>query len=75
MTAKPAPTANRFFTATLAEADPEVAAAIGRELKRQQDQVEVLDGLVANGDGGNGAVETAVKQRVRALCQRFPVYP
>jgi glycine hydroxymethyltransferase len=37
--------------------------------------VEVLDGLVANGDGGNGAVETAVKQRVRALCQRFPVYP
>ncbi|MGH6967749.1 MAG: serine hydroxymethyltransferase [Stellaceae bacterium] len=37
--------------------------------------VEVLDGLVANGDAGNGAIEAAVKQRVRALCARFPVYP
>ena len=37
--------------------------------------VEVLDGLVANGDAGNGAVEAAVKKRVQALCARFPVYP
>ena len=37
--------------------------------------VEVLDGLVANGDAGNGAVEASVKKRVEALCARFPVYP
>ncbi|MDE2228233.1 MAG: serine hydroxymethyltransferase [Alphaproteobacteria bacterium] len=37
--------------------------------------VEVLDGLAANGDAGNGAIEAAVKKRVRALCARFPVYP
>ncbi len=37
--------------------------------------VEVLDGLAANGDAGNGAVEAAVKQRVQALCACFPVYP
>ncbi|MGB8182133.1 MAG: serine hydroxymethyltransferase [Stellaceae bacterium] len=37
--------------------------------------VEVLDGLVANGDAGNGAIETSVKKRVQALCARFPVYP
>ncbi|HEV2263265.1 MAG TPA: serine hydroxymethyltransferase [Stellaceae bacterium] len=36
--------------------------------------VEVLDGLVANGDAGNGAVEASVKKRVEALCARFPVY-
>ena len=37
--------------------------------------VEVLDGLAANGPDGNGAVEAAVKARVGALCDRFPVYP
>jgi len=37
--------------------------------------VEVLDGLVANGDAGNGAVEASVRKRVEALCARFPVYP
>ena len=36
--------------------------------------VEVLDGLRANGEA-NAAVEAAVKQKVRALCERFPVYP
>ena len=36
---------------------------------------DVLDGLVANGDEGNAAVEAAVNQRVRALCARFPIYP
>ena len=36
--------------------------------------VEVLDGLRANGEA-NAAVEAAVRQKVRALCGRFPVYP
>jgi len=36
---------------------------------------DVLDGLVANGEEGNGAVEADVNKRVRALCKRFPIYP
>jgi glycine hydroxymethyltransferase len=36
--------------------------------------VEVLNGLVANGDD-NGAVESSVRARVEDLCRRFPVYP
>ncbi len=36
--------------------------------------VEVVDGLAANGDAGNGAVEAAVKAKVEALCARFPLY-
>lgn len=36
--------------------------------------VEVLDGLKANGPEGNGEVEKAVKAKVQALCDRFPVY-
>jgi glycine hydroxymethyltransferase len=32
----------RFFTAPLAETDPELAAAIGRELARQQDGIELI---------------------------------
>lgn len=36
---------------------------------------DVLDGLVANGEEGNGAVEADVRNRVRALCKRFPIYP
>src|SRR5688572_16049827 len=35
---------------------------------------DVLDGLKANGEEGNGAVEAEVKNRVRALCARFPIY-
>ncbi len=35
---------------------------------------EVLDGLHANGDN-NGAVETAIRRKVEALCVAFPVYP
>jgi len=31
-----------FFTASLADADPEVAGAVGRELVRQQDQIELI---------------------------------
>ncbi len=37
--------------------------------------VEVVDGLAANGEDGNGEVEAAVKARVEALCQKFPMYP
>ena len=37
--------------------------------------VEVVDGLAANGEEGNGAVEESVKARVEALCQKFPIYP
>ncbi|MEI6097467.1 MAG: serine hydroxymethyltransferase [Alphaproteobacteria bacterium] len=37
--------------------------------------VEVVDGLAANGEAGNGAVEAAVKAKVEALCERFPIYP
>jgi glycine hydroxymethyltransferase len=37
---------------------------------------EVLDGLkVANSDEGNSAVESAVKAKVIALTDRFPLYP
>jgi glycine hydroxymethyltransferase len=36
---------------------------------------DVLDGLAANGPENNGAVEAQVKERVRALCRRFPIYP
>jgi len=36
---------------------------------------DVLDGLKANGEEGNGAVEAGVKARVRELCARFPIYP
>jgi glycine hydroxymethyltransferase len=36
------PPSNRFFAAHLAETDPEIAAAIGHELRRQQDQIELI---------------------------------
>jgi len=36
---------------------------------------EVLDGLRANGEDGNGAVEAKVKGAVEGLCSRFPIYP
>ena len=36
--------------------------------------VEIVDGLAANGEDGNGAVEAAVKAKVAALCARFPIY-
>ncbi|WP_151718593.1 serine hydroxymethyltransferase [Gemmobacter serpentinus] len=37
--------------------------------------VEVVDGLAANGEEGNGAVEAAVRAKVEALCEKFPLYP
>jgi glycine hydroxymethyltransferase len=37
--------------------------------------VEVVDGLAANGEDGNAEVEAAIKAKVLALCQAFPIYP
>ena len=36
--------------------------------------LEVLDGLAANGDEGNAAIEEAVKARAIELCSRHPIY-
>ncbi|MCC6919739.1 MAG: serine hydroxymethyltransferase [Alphaproteobacteria bacterium] len=38
----PAASSGRFFTADLAEGDPELFGAIGKELRRQQDQIELI---------------------------------
>jgi glycine hydroxymethyltransferase len=35
---------------------------------------DVLDGLREKGEGGDAAVEANVRERVRALCARFPIY-
>ena len=37
--------------------------------------IEVVDGLAANGEDGNGSVEDKVKAQVEALCKQFPIYP
>ncbi|WP_167648715.1 serine hydroxymethyltransferase [Mameliella alba] len=37
--------------------------------------IEVVDGLAANGEDNNAAVEEKVKAEVDALCKRFPIYP
>jgi len=37
--------------------------------------VEVVDGLAANGEENNGAVEAKVKGEVAEMCARFPMYP
>ncbi|PRY21194.1 serine hydroxymethyltransferase [Aliiruegeria haliotis] len=42
--------------------------AVGRMI------VDVVDGLAANGEEGNDAVEAKVKAEATALCERFPVY-
>ncbi|MBE7734453.1 serine hydroxymethyltransferase [Devosia faecipullorum] len=36
--------------------------------------IEVLDGLKINGDDNNAAVETDVREKVKALTARFPIY-
>ncbi len=36
--------------------------------------LEVLDGL-SSGSNDNSAIEASVRRRVRALCDRFPIYP
>ena len=35
---------------------------------------DVLDGLSQSSDGGNAASEAAARERVMALCARFPIY-
>lgn len=37
--------------------------------------VEVVDGVAANGADGNREIEAAVKAKVLALCDKFPIYP
>ncbi len=37
--------------------------------------VEVVDGLAANGEEGNGDVESRVRGEVLELCGAFPIYP
>src|SRR5689334_2810790 len=39
---RPAASLQRFFTAPLAETDPELAAAVASELRRQQDGIELI---------------------------------
>ena len=36
--------------------------------------VEVVDALGKNGEAGDPGVEAGVRERVRALCNRFPIY-
>ncbi|WP_034160127.1 serine hydroxymethyltransferase [Sphingomonas sp. ERG5] len=36
---------------------------------------DVLDGLRKNGEAGDAQVEANVRERVLALCARFPIYP
>ena len=36
---------------------------------------DVLDGLRKNGEAGDAQVEANVRERVAALCARFPIYP
>ena len=45
-----------------------VFRAIGRMMS------EVLDGLAANGEEGNGKVEARIKAEALELCRRFPIY-
>ena len=35
---------------------------------------DVLDGLAKSGEAGDPEVERNVRQRVEALCDRFPIY-
>ncbi len=36
---------------------------------------DVLEGLRTNGEAGDAQIEANVRGRVRALCERFPIYP
>jgi glycine hydroxymethyltransferase len=35
---------------------------------------DVLDGIAKNGPDGDAQVEAQVRGKVRALCERFPIY-
>ena len=41
-TAKMAPAQSKFFSASLAESDPDLAAAVAKELARQQHEIELI---------------------------------
>ena len=56
----PAATSRGFGAAEFAE--------VGRMI------VETLDGLAANGEEGNGAVEAKVRAHFADLTRRFPIY-
>ena len=53
-----------FFTETLASRDPEISKAIGQELGRQRDEIE----LIAS---GNRSRERVVRLRVRQRSAEF----
>jgi glycine hydroxymethyltransferase len=36
--------------------------------------VEVVDAVAKHGEAGDAAVESSVRERVTALCRRFPIY-
>jgi glycine hydroxymethyltransferase len=36
--------------------------------------MRVIDGLAANGEQGNAAVEAEVREQAQALVRRFPIY-
>jgi glycine hydroxymethyltransferase len=36
--------------------------------------VEIVDVVAKNGEAGDAAAETSVRERVTALCKRFPIY-
>ena len=59
---------SRFFTATLADTDPEVAKAIGKELGRQQHEIELIasENIVSQG-GARGGRQRADQQVRRRL--------
>ena len=45
-------------------------------LRLDEDMIgDVLDGLAKHGPDGNAEAEAAVKARVEALTDRFPIYP
>jgi glycine hydroxymethyltransferase len=56
----PAATSRGFGTAEFAEVGGLIA--------------DVLDGLAAQGEAGNDAVEAAAREKVEALTRRFPIY-
>jgi glycine hydroxymethyltransferase len=37
--------------------------------------IEIVDGLAAHGEDGNGAIEDKVRAEVAQMCARFPLYP
>ncbi|HSK41063.1 MAG TPA: serine hydroxymethyltransferase, partial [Arenibaculum sp.] len=46
-----------------------------KEFERVGDMItQVLDGLAASNSGDNAAVEADIRERVRDLCHRFPIY-